>query len=130
MTIAIQRNFDPEAAAHTVTAAAALKKMNEIIAFRLAVHELMPPELRLLRISQYCRLSAACDVNLISRSSLDDGKAYFKYINLFECALTVGPVDPQKQWCLADIKFLHIARQSVKGKKGLQHLSLVSCRDP
>lgn len=47
-----------------------------------------------------------------------DGKAYFKYLNLFECAITVGPVDPQRQWCLADVKFLHMAKQSVKGRAG------------
>ncbi|GHJ85111.1 hypothetical protein NliqN6_1513 [Naganishia liquefaciens] len=93
----LDRNFNPDAVANTITAAAALRKMNETIAFRLAVRELMPPGLQLIKIC--------------------DGKAYFKYLNLFECAVTVGPVDPSKQWCLADIKFLHIARQSVKGKK-------------
>jgi hypothetical protein len=54
----MQRNFNPESAANTVTAAAALRKMNEIIAFRLAVHELVPSDLRLLNICQCCRLPA------------------------------------------------------------------------
>lgn len=35
----------PQAYANTVSASDALKKMNEIIAFRLAVHELIPADL-------------------------------------------------------------------------------------
>jgi hypothetical protein len=36
----------PQAYANTVSASDALKKMNEIIAFRLAVHELIPADLQ------------------------------------------------------------------------------------
>ncbi|KAJ9119422.1 hypothetical protein QFC24_005655 [Naganishia onofrii] len=93
----IDHKFLPQTLGTTVSASDALKRMNEIISFRLAVHESIPSNLQLLKIR--------------------DGKAYFRYLNLFEFALTVGPVDPHEQWCLADIKFLHLARQSVKGKE-------------
>ena len=56
--VKIQRNFNPESVENTITAAAALKKMNETIAFRLAVHELMPPGLRLIKIRKYHSLNA------------------------------------------------------------------------
>ncbi|KAJ9098285.1 hypothetical protein QFC21_004614 [Naganishia friedmannii] len=93
----IDHKFLPQTLGTTVSASDALKRMDEIISFRLAVHEVMPRNLQLLKIR--------------------DGKAYFRYLNLFECALTVGPIDPHEQWCLADLKFLHLARQSVKGKE-------------
>jgi len=50
--------------------------------------------------------------------SSGDGKLYLKAERLFECAVTLGPFDPRKQWVLVDFRFLYVAKQSAKGKNG------------
>jgi hypothetical protein len=47
-----------------------------------------------------------------------DGKLYLRADRLFECAVTLGIVDPRKQWVMSDLRFLYVAKQDLKGKNG------------
>jgi hypothetical protein len=40
--------------------------------------------------------------------------------------LTLGTIDPRKQWLLADFHFLYIAKQNITGKNGRSNIAKMS----
>jgi hypothetical protein len=50
---------------------------------------------------------------------------YLRADGLFECAVTLGIVDPRKQWVMSDLRFLYVAKQDLKGKNGQSHVGEV-----
>lgn len=98
-------------------------EMNELIEYRLRVEEQIPSDLNLKEIRQFgsflppgqrhsSRYHGRCSGN---------GKAYFEAPGLFECAMTVGPGDPRRQWLLVDIKLLYRLKRGLHDSHGKHH---------
>lgn len=76
---------DPTVVAETI------KSMNRGIQYRLAINELIPPEMEVVDVR--------------------DGKAYLRANGLFDCTITTTTTDLKNPWYIVDINFLFVAKQ-------------------
>lgn len=65
-----------------------LERMNRLIKFRLQIEEQLPSALKVVDVK--------------------DGKLYLTSPGLFNCTMTVGTVNPEKQWLFSDLEFLSV----------------------
>lgn len=86
--------------------------MNDLIAYRLEVEEQLPEGLEFTAIREADPLIP--EAAQLKVFFTDDGKLYLQSPGMFDLVVTVGTIDPRRQWLLADLNFLYLTKQNIK----------------